>query len=230
MQTFKKHYYLLLVIGLLLLSANNLLSSNNKDSLPIPEIVNDSIVLSGIVVDERNDKNENPLEMTLIIYNPVSGRERSNYPVPVNEHGLFELKVPVEINPSLAVISTPIGKGILAYLVCKEENFLEIRLDKEGNMNFKLSNSIRINSYDMTETTDLLMEMEEYCKEREPLYDKSYDEYISTMSENLDCKIAKAFEKNRLMPESIKEYLKQEFRMTWFDSKLFFYSNVATIG
>ena len=229
MQTFKKYHYLLLVIGLLLISPNNLVSSNNKDSLPVPEIVNDSIVLSGIVVDERNDKNENPLEVTLTIYNPVSGRENSNYPILVNEHGLFELKVPAEINPSVATISSSIGNGILAYLVCKEKNFLEIRLDKESSMNFKLSNSVLINSYDMIEFGRLLMEMEDtYCDESDihliPLYDKSYDEYISTMSENIDCRIAKILDKNTLISESMKAFLKQELRLTWLNNRLFFYS------
>ena len=226
MQTLKKCQCSLLAIGLLLFLFS-LASCNSKESLPVPEIVNDSIILSGVVVDERNDSKENPLEMTLIINNPISGKERGYYTIPIDEHGQFELKVPVETNPSLAIIRSSIGHVILVCLVGGEKNFSEIRFDKEGKMDFKLSNSVRLNAYDMTEASGLFMETEVYCDDIQsiPLYDKSYDEYISIVSENIDCRIAKALAKYSQMPEPIKEYLKQELMLMWFDSKLFSYND-----
>ena len=234
MQILKKYHHLFWGIILLLL-----ISCNNKPSLSIsniiPDIVNDSIMLSGIIIDDRVNKEESPLSLEIFIYNPISGN-RNIHAITVDQRGQFKIKIPVEVNPAIAFVNFGYDEqNIMIYLVKGEKNFLKIRFDKKGNIKAKLQNSILLNSYDMTEAANLFMEMiSNPCAENSPsfnlFYDKSFEEYICAVNENMNCRISAALKKHTLISEPIKENLTQEFRLRLLNSYMFFYSEYMLDG
>ena len=228
MRIFKKYLYLLLGISFLLVSCNS------KNQMDIPDIVNDNIILSGIIIDNRIDKENNPLSPMISIFNPIT-EKRNTYNITVDKKGRFYIIFPVEINPSLAFVSFGHGEYyIMTFLIIREKNFLKIRFDTKGNMKVKLHNSIKVSSYDMTEVSNFYMEMESnHCAESNPsnysFYDKSLEEYTRSVNENLNCRISAAIEKFKLVSTPIKEILIREFSFSFIRSYMFFYGECVSL-
>ena len=218
MQISKKYHYLLLGISLLLISCNN------KNLLPVPDIVNDSIILSGIIIDDRIDKEENSLTPEISLFNPISGTP-STYAITVDNEGKFKIELPVETNPTMVAIWFGSESSVFAWLIKEEDSFLEIRFDKEGNINANLSNSFQLSSYDMTEAANLFTKMElSPSPFHNSFYDKSFEEYTSAVNENMNYRISNALKEFPLISEPIKEFITQEFRLILQRSYMFSYS------
>jgi len=229
MQTLKKYYYLLFGFALLLSACNN------KTQFPLSDIVNDNIILSGVVLDNRVDKEDNPLPMEISFFNPVSGK-RNTCDITINKKGKFDIKLSVETNSTLAFVNFGHGEYyFMLPLVVNGKNFLKIRFDREGNMSVKLRNSIRASSYDMTEAGNLYMEMETNpCAESNPsynsFYNKSLEDYTNSVYKNINCRISEAMENFKQVSKPTKEMLIREFRFSLLRSYMFHYGEYVLVG
>ncbi|MDR0207419.1 MAG: TlpA family protein disulfide reductase [Bacteroidales bacterium] len=229
MRTHKKYYYLFFGITLLLGACNK------KTQFPQPDIVNDNIILSGVVLDDRLDKEDNPLPIEISFFNPVSGKRKS-YNITTNKKGKFDVRLPVEINPALAFFNLGYGEYfIMAPLIVNENNFIRIRFDRNGNMTVKLRNSIWASSYDMTEAGNMYMEMEANpCAESNPsynsFYNKSLEDYTNSVYENINCRISATMGKFPHISKPTKEILIREFRFSLLRSYMFHYGEYVLTG
>lgn len=195
-----------------------------NDRLPEPKIQAGIAKLTGKVTGFHLKNGEETPFLTLYVPNPVTAIP-GKIITKLKEDGSFNLEISVECNTTIGTLVSDLFNGSISFtLSVNQETKLEITLDESRNIKANTLNRHELTSADLVKLSEVMGKMiDHHSPERISRYNMLIEDFIPFELKSMERKLNIA-SNDSVLSNSAKNYITNEFRLIYLNSRLFDYT------